>query len=54
LDAHDVAALLLTDAGEEPKSVGEETPCAAPFLEWQCTSPNGSYIDGGENVKWGF
>jgi alpha-galactosidase len=52
LQAHDVAALLLTDAGPEP--AGLELPCASPFLEWQCTSPNGSYILDGTHVEWGF
>ncbi|KFY98616.1 hypothetical protein V498_01375 [Pseudogymnoascus sp. VKM F-4517 (FW-2822)] len=43
LGAHDVAALLLKDAGPEPKETGP-LPCASPFLEWQCTAANGSYI----------
>lgn len=48
LQAHDVAALLMTDAGPEPADLEEEgyLPCASPFLELQCTSPNGSYILG--------
>jgi alpha-galactosidase len=53
LESHDVAALLLTDAGPEPAGAGP-LPCAAPFLEWQCTSPNGSYILDGTHVEWGF
>jgi len=46
LGAHDVAALLLTDAGPEPAEEiadGTLAPlCAWPFLAGQCTSPNGS------------
>lgn len=54
LEPHDVAALLLTDAGPEPANAGP-LPCAAPFLEWQCTSPgNESYILDGSHVEWGF
>jgi hypothetical protein len=53
LESHDVAPLLLTDAGPEPAGAGP-LPCAAPFLEWQCTSPNGSYILDGTQVEWGF
>lgn len=39
LGAHDVAALLLTDAGPEPSI---SPPCAPPFLVLQCTADNGS------------
>ncbi|KAL5346434.1 hypothetical protein ACLOAV_008705 [Pseudogymnoascus australis] len=53
LGAHDVAALLLKDAGPEPKETGP-LPCASPFLEWQCTAANGSYILNGTHIKWGF
>lgn len=42
LDTHDVAALLLTDAGPEPVQALDLTPCAPPFLLHQCTAPNGS------------
>jgi alpha-galactosidase len=52
LEAHDVAALLLSDAGPEPK--GGSPPCAEPFLVHQCTAPKGSYIDGGALLEWGF
>ena len=52
LEVHDVAALLLSDAGPEPR--GESPPCAEPFLVHQCTAPNGSYIDGGALLEWGF
>ena len=44
--AHDVAALLLTDAGPEPAQELADgkiaPPCAYPFLAHQCTSPNGT------------
>jgi alpha-galactosidase len=46
LEPHDVAALLMTDAGPEPADEladGElAPPCAWPWLALQCTSPNGS------------
>ena len=51
LQPHDVAALLMTDAGPEPKGLW---PCAPPFLAWQCTAPNGSYIGNEGVVKYGF
>jgi alpha-galactosidase len=53
LEPHDVAALLMTDAGPEP-NLPKSLPCAPPFLEWQCTAPNGSYILNGTHVRWGF
>jgi len=39
LDSHDVAALVLTEAGPEPSLI--DPPCAPPFLVQQCTSPDG-------------
>lgn len=53
LPPHDVAALLMTDAGPEPEETGP-LPCAAPFLEWQCTAVNGSRVLNDTHVKWGF
>jgi alpha-galactosidase len=53
LQPHDVAALLMTDAGPEPTGAGP-LPCASPFLEWQCAAANESYILNGKHVKWGF
>lgn len=52
LEPHDVAALLLKDAG--PEDEGMEPPCAPPFAIHQCTSPNGSYIYNGSLLKWGW
>lgn len=52
LEPHDVAALLLTDAGPEPATA--EPPCAYPFLAHQCTAANGSYIYNGSILEWGF
>lgn len=58
LESHDVAALLMTDAGPEPAEEladGEiSPPCAWPFLALQCTSPNGSYIYNGSIKEYGF
>jgi len=58
LGSHDVAALLLTDAGPEPTQElvdDEGAPgCAWPFLVHQCTAPNGSYIYNGTLLEWGF
>ncbi|KAK4551726.1 hypothetical protein LTR86_010962 [Recurvomyces mirabilis] len=55
---HDVAALLLTDAGPEPSQEladGEiAPPCAYPFLVHQCTAPNGSFIYNGSKLEYGF
>jgi len=52
LEAHDVAALVLRDAGPEPRD--QELECAEPFLSWQCTDADGNYINNGTTVKWGF
>lgn len=51
LGAHDVAALLLTDAGPEPSI---NPPCAPPFLVLQCTADNGSYIEDSVLLEYGF
>lgn len=53
LASHDVAALLMTDAGPEP-SAELAPPCAYPFLDLQCTSANGSYIYNSTLVEYGL
>lgn len=57
LAPHDVAALLMVDAGPESEDLVDgslEPPCAWPFLALQCAAGNGSYIYNGTLVKWGF
>jgi len=53
LEPHDVAALLLADAGPEDSAV-LAPPCAYPLLDLQCTSPNGSYIYDGALLEYGL
>lgn len=43
LPAHGVAALLLTDAGDEPASVGLENECA---VWYQCSMPTDTHVGG--------